>query len=320
MANSFLSYTVTGQQISGDRCPYKMASNTVNYVSAAFTFDDDWRACDVIKAVWYTSHGTQIAVLLDDDGSCMVPHEVLKPISHVSVNLVGCTYEDDTLVERITTYPKLAIVIERNARLEGSETTPVTPSQFDQYVSLVHDDVEKVTGMRAEAETLPAGSQATAEYKDGVLYIGIPASGGGGGGDAVWGSITGTLSSQEDLQAALDAKQAALTAGTGITITGNVISTDITETDPVFAASPAHDITAGDITAWTAKQDKLTAGTNISITSGIIAAPDVYTKTESDTKYAAVDTVYTKSQVYTKSEVDALFAQIVDGDDLSYGG
>lgn len=48
--------------------------------------------------------------------------------------------------------------------------------------------------------------------------------GGGGGGGGTWGSITGILSDQTDLQNALNAKQDTLTAGTGIDITGNVIS------------------------------------------------------------------------------------------------
>ena len=42
--------------------------------------------------------------------------------------------------------------------------------------------------------------------------IGITSSGGGG----TWGSITGTLSSQTDLQSALDGKQATLVSGTNI--------------------------------------------------------------------------------------------------------
>jgi hypothetical protein len=39
-------------------------------------------------------------------------------------------------------------------------------------------------------------------------------SGGGGGGSSSWGSITGTLSSQTDLQTALDLKQKTITSGT----------------------------------------------------------------------------------------------------------
>lgn len=47
---------------------------------------------------------------------------------------------------------------------------------------------------------------------------------GGGGGGASWGGITGTLSSQTDLQTALDAKQDDLVSGTNIkTINGSSI-------------------------------------------------------------------------------------------------
>lgn len=63
--------------------------------------------------------------------------------------------------------------------------------------------------------------------RGGALYYGDVAAFLAGGG--TWGSITGTLSNQTDLQGALDAK----------------IST---ETDPVFGASEAANITAGDIT------------------------------------------------------------------------
>lgn len=47
---------------------------------------------------------------------------------------------------------------------------------------------------------------------------------GGGGGSTTWGSITGTLSSQTDLQTALDAKQDNLVSGTNIkTINGSSV-------------------------------------------------------------------------------------------------
>lgn len=46
--------------------------------------------------------------------------------------------------------------------------------------------------------------------------LGSVSKGGGGGGSTAWGSITGTLSSQTDLQTALDAKQNTLVSGTSI--------------------------------------------------------------------------------------------------------
>lgn len=48
--------------------------------------------------------------------------------------------------------------------------------------------------------------------------------------------------------------------------------TSYTETDPVFTASPAHGITASDISSWNNKQDELTAGTGISIQNNVISA------------------------------------------------
>lgn len=64
------------------------------------------------------------------------------------------------------------------------------------------------------------GTNWTSLTIDGVTH-GFAA---GGGGDAVWGSITGTLSNQTDLQNALDAKQATLVSGTNIkTIHGESI-------------------------------------------------------------------------------------------------
>lgn len=77
---------------------------------------------------------------------------------------------------------------------------------------------------------------------NGISLLGsgnIVIQGGGGGGNAVWGGITGTLADQTDLMTALNAKanstdvttalgnkQDLLTPGTNITISGNVISAD----------------------------------------------------------------------------------------------
>jgi hypothetical protein len=54
------------------------------------------------------------------------------------------------------------------------------------------------------AALLVAGSNITLTYDDVANTLTVAAAGGGGGG--TWGSITGTLSSQTDLQSALDAK------------------------------------------------------------------------------------------------------------------
>jgi hypothetical protein len=65
------------------------------------------------------------------------------------------------------------------------------------------------------------GAGVTATESSGTVTVTIP---GGGGGSSTWGSITGTLSSQTDLQSALNAKQNTLVSGTSIkTVNGSTL-------------------------------------------------------------------------------------------------
>lgn len=151
------------------------AAETVEYVEAQFDLGENWSGYDHIDAIW-TNDGnfTQIATVLSPEGTCRVPTEVLKSMGDVRVNLVGTTSEGDEVTERLTTYPIFALGVNANVPLTGTETQPITASQFDQFVQQVIEEVQKVTGMTAEAITLPPGSDATAEYRNGKLIIGIP--------------------------------------------------------------------------------------------------------------------------------------------------
>ena len=149
------------------------ASDTVSYIEAHFALGENWSGYDSIRAVWFNDYKT-ISTVLNPNGVCIVPHEVLVNRGKVMVNLVGSVLVSDELSDRLTTFPCEALKVSAKAKISGSETAAVTPSQFEQFVDIVIAEVEKVTGMTAQAETLPAGSQATARYEDGILYLGIP--------------------------------------------------------------------------------------------------------------------------------------------------
>ena len=149
------------------------ASDTVSYIEAHFALGENWSGYDSIRAVWFNDYKT-ISTVLDSDGVCIVPHEVLVNRGKVMVNLVGSVLVSDELSDRLTTFPCEALKVSAKAKISGSETAAVTPSQFDQFVDIVIAEVEKVTGMTAEAVTLPPGSDATAEYTNGKLILGIP--------------------------------------------------------------------------------------------------------------------------------------------------
>ena len=174
MNKQTIKFTANEQSLvrNGGECHY--SSNKVSYIEAVFDLGTNWDGFDSVRAIWFTDFVKGIATVLDADGTCIVPSEVLKRKCKVSVNLVGSIVENGVLTDRLTSYPITALVVDANAKVEGTETAEITPSQFDQYVSIVRDEVAEVTGMSAEATTLAAGSDATASYSDGVLLFGIP--------------------------------------------------------------------------------------------------------------------------------------------------
>jgi len=101
--------------------------------------------------------------------------------------IYGWIYLHPTEDSGITAYE---VRIYKNVRAglpDGTEPTPAEQSTIDQLISALNEAKAEWEGMSAEAVTLPPNSQATAEYADGVLTIGVPrgADGGGGGGGGV---------------------------------------------------------------------------------------------------------------------------------------
>ena len=174
MNKQSISFKANEQKLTKTGGIEHYASNIVAYIEATFDLGTNWNGYDSVRAVWSNDYLTDISTVLDSNGKCIVPTEVLADTGNVTVNLVGSIADGDTLTDRLTTYPCKAVIVDADAKVEGEETENVTPSQFEQFVEIVHDEVEQVTGMTAEAETLPAGSDATASYSDGVLSFGIP--------------------------------------------------------------------------------------------------------------------------------------------------
>lgn len=121
----------------------RFAANTVGYVRAAFDLGDGWDGFDSIRAVWATDFA-KIATVLDSDGACAVPWEVLKRVDTVMVNLVGSISDGEELTDRLTTYKVKALDVNGCTNIDGSETAEITPSQFEQFVAIVKEEVGKV--------------------------------------------------------------------------------------------------------------------------------------------------------------------------------
>jgi len=144
---------------------YKYASNTVEYIRAVFDLGENWTDFDVVRAAWFTDYDC-IVTVLDPDGVCVIPAEVLNKRTEVCVNLFGCDVEEDELIDRLTTYPIKAVLIDANARVCGSETAPITPSQFEQFIAIVEDIVHSVKDI--DHTELNADYTLTIYYTDGT--------------------------------------------------------------------------------------------------------------------------------------------------------
>lgn len=112
--------------------------------------------------------------------------------------------------------------------------------------------------------------------------LGSVSKGGGGGGSTAWGSITGTLSSQTDLQTALDAKQNTLVSGTSIkTINSTSLlgSGNVLVQSPLIISLNADNSTA--VTGTTANSivSSILVPANTFASSGIIDIAARYLKT-----------------------------------------
>jgi hypothetical protein len=102
----------------------------------------------------------------------------------------------------------------------------------------------------------------------------------GSGGGSTWGSITGTLSAQADLQAALNAKQATITTGTASqylkgNLTLGTFSTDVQTVGDAYYSPLGHTHTSSQISDFTtAGRGLISAGSGITYnsTTGVISA------------------------------------------------
>lgn len=143
MEHITLEFAAEGQSLTNATVGANFASNTVDYVDAVFDLGEGWTGFDAVRAVWFTDSAS-IATVLDFNGHCVVPHEVLTRKSKVRVNLVGSVSEDDVLTDRLTTYPTNALTVSANARVDGDNSEAITSSQFEQYVEAVRVMVDNV--------------------------------------------------------------------------------------------------------------------------------------------------------------------------------
>ena len=137
------------------------SSNKVSYIEAEFELGENWQGFDAVRAIWYNK--SEIIATVLSDGHCTVPYEVLTDKGQVKVNLVGSISENDVLTDRLTSYPVVAFIVDAEAKVNGSNTQPITPSQFEQFVEAVKEDADRAEQGASDAETYANNAETSAD-------------------------------------------------------------------------------------------------------------------------------------------------------------
>ena len=164
MDAAVIKFKASGQQLSVVSTNL-FAANTVNYIRAEFELGDGWDGFDVVRAVWANDFN-KIATILDTDGVTMVPWEVLKRTGMLQVNLVGSISDGDELTDRLTTYKAKALDVNGCTNVDGDNTQPITPSQFEQFVEVVRDEADRAEQAMDDAQGFANDSKEWAETSE----------------------------------------------------------------------------------------------------------------------------------------------------------
>ena len=161
MDRQILNFTANEQILTCDN-PIRISTNKVNYIEARFDLGQNWSGYDSVRAVWFNDFQC-ISTVLDSQGVTFVPFEVMKRRGNVKVNLVGSISEDDVLTDRLTSYPVVAVIVDCIAQITGANTSPITPSEYEQFVASVCNDADRAEQGASDAETYANNAETSAD-------------------------------------------------------------------------------------------------------------------------------------------------------------
>lgn len=140
---------------------FRTVAKSQNYLYAEFSFlTDEWAG---IKTAIFRNIDSAYEVLIGDDGTCLVPWEVLD-------GRYGEFYVSVFCGDLVTANQARVRVYETGYGDDLESSDPPTPSIYEQIINRL-SNIEDLTVI---SETLPAGSSATASYENGILTLGIP--------------------------------------------------------------------------------------------------------------------------------------------------
>ena len=212
-----LKINVTNQRLSFGENPPEIFSGDQSIDFVEFTFTDDSWNFPNIWAIFSRQKGASYQIALDEN-KVMIPAEVMQKRGYVYIGLMA------TYGENVQTSSVLQYSIRQGAA--NVDTIAPSPNIYEQFLTdldAYQEAIHNLQTLAATAETLPAGSDATALFDNGVLELGIPKGDTGATGNGIQ-SITKTSTS-----GSVDTYTITFTNGS--TTTFNVTNGEVTQAE-----------------------------------------------------------------------------------------
>lgn len=110
----------------------RVASDSVNFLRAVFTFDSEWDSFS--KSAIFSRFGQSYQVLLDSDGGCTVASEVLEGAGWFEVGVVGVKSNGTVRA----TANRVCVAVEESGPVTGDNSAMPTPDIVEQLTAKIN--------------------------------------------------------------------------------------------------------------------------------------------------------------------------------------
>ena len=131
-------------------------------IPAKFVLSEDYDGLSNIAV--FVGSGVSMDVALPSSGECVVPHEVVaQPGGYLKIGVYGRNAEGTIVIPTVWAMERMILQGTVPSGVDPSEPTPDWTAQVQQMATEALETANNVLDMTVEADTLPAGSEATVE-------------------------------------------------------------------------------------------------------------------------------------------------------------
>lgn len=142
----------------------QIESGEYNTTLCQFEFTEEYD--DLIKTAVFTRNKDTYKMDIIDN-QCYIPDEVLQKKGSIIIGVYGYKIENDTLILRYSPKPIKKTVVTGSYVRNSQNSTPPTPTQFEQYEQALADGLSEVSNIDIDARKVDSTSTITITNREG---------------------------------------------------------------------------------------------------------------------------------------------------------